>query len=53
MQYLEDNDEILPSDYDGSLGTTPPFEPTGGWISYTKMAGVRANIEPRLTLKER
>lgn len=38
MQYTEDNDEILPSDYDGSLNTSPPVEPTGGWISYTQMA---------------
>jgi prepilin-type N-terminal cleavage/methylation domain-containing protein/prepilin-type processing-associated H-X9-DG protein len=38
QQYTQDNDEFLPSNYDGDLGTTPPAVPTGGWMAYTAKA---------------
>lgn len=38
QEYTQDNDEILPSNYDGDVGTTPPAVPSGGWIGYTAKA---------------
>ena len=38
QQYCQDNDEILPSNYDGSISTTPPALPSGAWMIYSVSA---------------